>query len=133
MLKTVKYVFYAFLLIRIIIAVFQAIPDYQAEQAEMKRYQEELHRAAEVYERNHPKENPYAPRSSTTYSSPATEPVTKARLTAEERKRLKKQLEEDNAREYDPADYDDPEEFADDAFGVDYDDWDEAEEAWYDY
>lgn len=64
---------------------------------------------------------------------PPEETVEKPKLTAEERKQLKKQLEEDNAREYDPADYDDPEEFADDAFGVDYDDWDEAEEAWYDY
>ena len=64
---------------------------------------------------------------------PPEEAIKSPKLTAEERKRLKKQLEEDNAREYDPADYDDPEEFADDAFGVDYDDWDEAEEAWYDY
>ena len=66
-------------------------------------------------------------------SKPLEEAVKSPNLSAEERKRLKKQLEEENAREYDPADYDDPEEFADDAFGVDYDDWDEAEEAWYEY
>ena len=99
----------------------------------MRRYREKLQRATEVYERNHSKGNFYIPQSSTTYSNSTTEPVSKTRLTTEERERLKKQLEEDNAREYDPADYDDPEEFADDAFGVDYDDWDEAEEAWYDY
>ena len=34
---------------------------------------------------------------------------------------------------YDPADYDDPEEYADDAWGTDFDDWDEAYEYWEDY
>lgn len=34
---------------------------------------------------------------------------------------------------YDPSEYDDPEEYADDAYGVDYDDWDEAYDAWFDY
>ncbi|WP_289460613.1 hypothetical protein [Lactobacillus intestinalis] len=34
---------------------------------------------------------------------------------------------------YDPSEYDDPEEYADDAYGVDFDDWDEAYDAWFDY
>ncbi len=33
----------------------------------------------------------------------------------------------------DPADYDDPEEYADDAWGVDFEDWDEAYDFWEDY
>jgi len=33
----------------------------------------------------------------------------------------------------DPADYDDPEEYADDADGVDFDSWDEAYDYWEDY
>ncbi len=33
----------------------------------------------------------------------------------------------------DPADYDDPEEYADDAWGVDFDDWDDAYDYWEDY
>ena len=33
----------------------------------------------------------------------------------------------------DPADYDDPEEYADDAWGEDFDDWDEAYDYWEDY
>ena len=38
-----------------------------------------------------------------------------------------------NSLNNDPADYDDPEEYADDAWGDDYDDWDEAYEAWENY
>jgi hypothetical protein len=33
----------------------------------------------------------------------------------------------------DPEDYDDPEEYADDAWGDDFDDWDEAYDYWEDY
>ena len=33
----------------------------------------------------------------------------------------------------DPADYDDPEEYADDAYGEDFDDWDDAYDYWEDY
>lgn len=34
---------------------------------------------------------------------------------------------------HDPADYDTPEDFADDAWGVDFEDWDEAYDYWEDY
>ena len=33
----------------------------------------------------------------------------------------------------DPADYDDPEEYADDAWGEDFEDWDDAYDYWEDY
>ena len=38
-----------------------------------------------------------------------------------------------NTLNNDPADYDDPEEYADDAWGDDFDDWDEAYDYWEDY
>ena len=38
-----------------------------------------------------------------------------------------------NSLDYDPVDYDDPEEYADDAVGHDFDDWDEAYDYWEDY
>ena len=34
---------------------------------------------------------------------------------------------------HDPADYDTPEDYADDAWGVDFDDWDDAYDYWEDY
>ena len=34
---------------------------------------------------------------------------------------------------HDPADYDSPEDYADDAWGVDFDDWDDAYDYWEDY
>lgn len=36
-------------------------------------------------------------------------------------------------RMYDPYDYDSPEDFADDAWGVDFDDWDDAYDYWENY
>ncbi len=38
-----------------------------------------------------------------------------------------------NTLNNDPADYDDPEEYADDAWGDDFEDWDEAYDYWEDY
>ena len=38
-----------------------------------------------------------------------------------------------NTLNNDPGDYDDPEEYADDAWGDDFDDWDEAYDYWEDY
>lgn len=38
-----------------------------------------------------------------------------------------------NTLNNDPEDYDDPEEYADDAWGDDFDDWDEAYDYWEDY
>ena len=38
-----------------------------------------------------------------------------------------------NTLNNDPADYDDPEDYADDAWGDDFDDWDEAYDYWEDY
>ena len=38
-----------------------------------------------------------------------------------------------NSLNNDPEDYDDPEEYADDAWGDDFDDWDEAYDYWEDY
>lgn len=35
--------------------------------------------------------------------------------------------------ENDPVDYDSPDDYADDAYGVDFDDWDEAYDYWEDY
>lgn len=38
-----------------------------------------------------------------------------------------------NKKYHDPIDYDTPEEFADDAYGSDFDDWDDAYEYWDNY
>lgn len=38
-----------------------------------------------------------------------------------------------NSLNFDPDDYDSPEDFADDAWGVDFDDWDDAYDYWENY
>ena len=68
--------------------------------------------------------NSESSRSSTTssYSSHTTTGNTSGRTTKTY-----------NTLNNDPADYDDPEEYADDAWGDDFDDWDEAYDYWEDY